>query len=426
MCSEHVARYFTDCKHRYQGILGACVGLGGVAGPFIAAAFVPSSTWRGIFWTITGLATISGLLVAAILPPSVTTGSTRQKLRTIDYWGLSSSSIGLILLLIPISGGGIYFEWDSPMVISMLTLGSISMLVFIVVEWKFAIMPMVPLRLFRSLPITGIISQQFLLGIVHYSQLYILPIYYQNVRQFSTLKAATLMIPYVVAQSVFSILSGQYISQFKRYGEVIWLGYTLWLVGAGLLIMFDERTKPYAMVLVLIVEGAGVGLVFQPTLIAAQAHSSKNDRAVVISVRNFSRALGGAVGLAISPAVFSNVFYARTAQSLPVGLRQEVQNINLGVPDWNRYSEENVRKIIAAYASASRMTFIVWVPIMATCLALCSMIKDKGLQRQEELTPESRDTKVEVTNTQQSRPRDHVSDLEKNGKEGRVSQTPAV
>lgn len=392
--------------------MGACVGLGGVAGPFIAAAFVSQSTWRAIFWTITSLATLAGLLVGVILPPSVRTGSTWQKLRTIDYWGLLSSSVGLILLLIPISGGGIYFEWGSPMVVSMLILGSVSMVVFIVIEWKFATMPMVPLRLFCSLPITAIISQQFLLGIVHYSQLYILPIYYQNVRQFSALKAATLMIPYVMSQSVFSILSGQYISHYKRYGEVIWLGYTLWLVGVGLLVLFNRTVQPYAIVLVLICEGAGVGLVFQPTLIAAQAHSSKNDRAVVISVRNFARALGGAAGLAMSPAVFSNVFYTSTADLSP-GLRQEIQKINLGVPDWSKYSSENVEHILEAYASASRMTFIVWVPIMASCLALCLLIKDKGLQRQEELTLRLRAPQVEGESIQSDRPPYQACDLEK-------------
>lgn len=55
------------------------------------------------------------------------------------------------------------------------------------------------------------------------------------------------------------------------------------------------------------IEGAGVGNVFQPTLVAAQAHSLKRDRLVVISVRNFLRALGGSLGLALRSAVFSNV-----------------------------------------------------------------------------------------------------------------------
>lgn len=271
------------------------------------------------------------------------------------------------------------------MVISMLAIGSASVLSFIIIEWRFTHMPMVPLHLFRNPAICAIIIQQFLLGIVHYSQIYILPIYYQNVRQYSTLKAATVMIPYVVSQSVTSILSGHYISYTKRFGEVIWLGYFLWLVGVALLVLFNRTIQSYAMVLVLICEGAGVGLVFQPTLIAAQAHSSKADRAVVISVRSFIRALGGAVGLAFSPAIFSNVLYSSTA-AFPTNLRRHIKELNLGLPDWHSYSNEDADRIMSAYAAAARMTFIAWVPFMAICFVLCFFIKDKGLKRKEEST----------------------------------------
>ncbi len=63
---------------------------------------------------------------------------------------------------------------------------------------------------------------------------------------------------------------------------------------------------------------------FQPILVAVQAHSLKRDRAVVISARNLLRALGGALGLALSSAVFSNVL-KRSLDSfslpLPAGIK---------------------------------------------------------------------------------------------------------
>lgn len=60
------------------------------------------------------------------MPASKVNGDWHAKVRVIDYWGVGFSSIGIMLLLIPISGGGTYFEWNSPMVISMLVLGGIS------------------------------------------------------------------------------------------------------------------------------------------------------------------------------------------------------------------------------------------------------------------------------------------------------------
>ncbi len=50
--SRYVGRIWTDFNYRYQGILGPCVSLGNTIGPFLAAAFVEKSTWRGLFWCI--------------------------------------------------------------------------------------------------------------------------------------------------------------------------------------------------------------------------------------------------------------------------------------------------------------------------------------------------------------------------------------
>jgi predicted MFS family arabinose efflux permease len=372
---------------RYQGILGSCVGLGNTIGPFLAAAFIQTSTWRGLFWCICPLAVVAGVMVALTLPPSKVHGDMKTKVKVIDYYGVLFSSSAILLLLIPISGGGTYFDWDSPMVISMLTLGSICMILFILVEWKWAVMPMMPLRLFQNPAIFAILVQNFLYGIVYYSHLYYLPIYYQNVRQYSPLLSAALTIPFVAAQSIFSISSGQYVSRTKRYGEIIWSGYALWTLGCGLVLLLTRYTPRWQIVVFLIIEGAGVGHVFQPTLVAAQAHSMKSDRAVVISVRNFLRALGGSLGLALSSAVFSNSL-KKSLNSLSTPLSESVRSgilaAILRVPDLSTLSRTDREEVLNSYMSASHAVFIMWVPLMAVCLVLCIMIKDKGLTRPEE------------------------------------------
>jgi MFS family permease len=372
---------------RYQGILGSCVGLGNTIGPFLAAGFVQTSTWRALFWTICPLAVLAGVLVAVTLPPSKTHGNMKAKIKSIDYFGKIFSSAAILLLLIPISGGGTYFDWASPMVITMLTLGSICAIIFLVVEWKFAAMPMMPLYLFRNQAVCVILIQNFFFGIVYYSHLYYLPIYYQNVRQYSPILSAALTIPFVAGQSLFSILSGQYVSRLKRYGEVIWVGYGLWTLGAGLVLTFDRNTPQWQIVIILFIEGVGVGNVFQPTLVAAQAHSLKNDRAVVTSIRNFTRSLGGSVGLALSSAIFSNPLEGAldsVSNQLPEGYVREVLASILSVPDVSGLDPAQVAEVLDSYMDASKSVFHTWVPFMAICLVLCIFIKDKGLQREEE------------------------------------------
>ncbi|KAM3079648.1 hypothetical protein ACMFMG_006061 [Clarireedia jacksonii] len=374
-------------RGKYQGILGSCIGLGNTIGPFLAAGFVQNSTWRGLFWCICPLAVLSGIMVAFTLPPSKVHGSTATKIRVIDYPGIILVSAAIILLLIPISGGGTYFEWSSPMVISMLTIGGVCMIGFIIVEWKFAVMPMMPLNLFSNPAVAAILTQNFLFGIVYYSHLYYLPIYYQNSRQYSPLMSAALTIPFVATQSSFSIVSGQYISRRKRYGEIIWAGFIIWTLGSGLVLLFSRSTPKWEIVIILLIEGAGVGFVFQPTLVAAQAHCLKRDRAVVISTRNFLRALGGAIGLAISSAVFSNSIKSRVnsfATPLPSGFKDKILASILSVPDLSSLTPSQKEEVLNAYMGASKSVFYLWVPIIGFCLCLCILIKDKGLQRPDE------------------------------------------
>ncbi|KAH8886274.1 MFS general substrate transporter [Thozetella sp. PMI_491] len=360
-------------RGKYQGILGACVGIGNVIGPFLAAAIVEHWTWRAFFWITCVLAVLSGVFVALLVPPS----------SAIDYWGVLSSSIGVILLLIPISGGGIDFAWDSPISLSMLVLGSGSVILFLVIEARWAPMPLLPLRFFSNPPVSAILIQNVFVGVVWYSNLYFLPIYFQTARQWSPTVSAALTIPYVVGQAISSVLSGQYISWRGRYGEVIWVGYALATLGSGFYLVFETSTQPWAIILILLVSGVGVGLIFQPTLVAAQAHTTKDDRAVIISARNFTRSVGGAVGLAISTLVFTSKV-ARGISSLPPKAQAEILAKVLSPPDLSLLSQAQGKAVLEAYVSAGKALYIIWVVLMGVCLFSCILIKDRGLQRPED------------------------------------------
>lgn len=131
-------------RGKYQGIIGSVVGLGNVIGPFIAAAFIERSTWRGFFWLLSPLAIVCGVVAFFLLPSSKPESGFKENAKKIDYAGVFASSVAVIFLLIPISGGGAYFPWDSPMIISFLVIGSCALIAFVLVEWKIAKLPMMP------------------------------------------------------------------------------------------------------------------------------------------------------------------------------------------------------------------------------------------------------------------------------------------
>ncbi|KZL77863.1 MFS transporter [Colletotrichum tofieldiae] len=363
-------------RGKYQGILGSMVGLGNVLGPFLAAAFVEKATWRAFFWMLSPLGVVVGIISYFFLPSKPPDEDFRKSIKKIDYAGSFTSSAGVILLLIPISGGGAYFPWNSAMVISMLTIGALALVSFVFVEWKFAKLPMMPVPIFKNRVVVVLLTQSFLFGAAYQAYLYYVPLYLQNAHQYSVIQSAAIYVALVVCQSVFSIISGQYISRVKRYGEVIWAGFALWTLGAGLTLIYDRHTKSGIIVIPLVIIGIGVGFIFQPTLVALQAHSIKSRRAVITSNRNFFRCAGGACGLAVSAAVLQATLRA----NLPPEFKSLASN-SYSIPKLN---DQDMSVVLDAYMAASRAVFILQIPLIGLCLIGCLFIKDRGLHSIED------------------------------------------
>jgi hypothetical protein len=84
--------------------------------------------------------------------------------------------------------------------------------------------------------------QNLLFGIVYYSQLYYLLLFFQNVHHLTPLISAVLLLPLTGAQMAASNNAGLYISWRERYGEVIWVGFVFQTLGFGLTCAFDVDT----------------------------------------------------------------------------------------------------------------------------------------------------------------------------------------
>lgn len=157
--------------------------------------------------------------------------------------------------------------------------------------------------------------------------------------------------------------------------------YTLTLnSGAGLACILDRHTPIAIVVVVLGIVGVGVGCVFQPTLVALQAHVPRARRAVITSNRNFFRCIGGAGGLAVSAAVLQITLRAH----LPARLSYVAKSTYAiqAVPDFD------LEIVLDAYMSASHAVFILQAPLIGLCLLGCWLVKDRGLQCPEEATLE--------------------------------------
>jgi MFS family permease len=92
-------------RGKYMGVLAAVMGLGNVLGPFLVAAFVQHATWRVFFYMLAPLGAVSAVVAHFYLPGNPPTLEFRSSLKKIDHLGTLTLSLGIIFLLIPISGG---------------------------------------------------------------------------------------------------------------------------------------------------------------------------------------------------------------------------------------------------------------------------------------------------------------------------------
>lgn len=382
-------------RGKFQGILGSSVGIGNSVGPFIMSGFISFYSWRGFYYLMTPLLVLDAgviyLLIENKKKPQVL--STKEKFQKIDYVGILTATLSLILLLIPISGGGSTYAWNSTLVIVMLVIGGLLFIGFLMVEWKFAHLPMIPLYLFKNKSLCLLLGSNFFFGLCYYGFLYYLPYYFNIIKQKDTIHTSIFLLPLVLTQALGSVVSGQIISRTGHYIFVVIAGYTLWCLANGLLIIWNGETKDWVNIIILLIMGTGVGFTFQPTMVACQAKAKKADRAVVISTRNVLRSFGGAVGIAIGSTIVSNSLLNEISQNeassspIPQDYLDYLKNHIYSHVETSTLNSNQVSVIINMYETALRNYFYLLVPFIGLCLISSFFIKDNGLQCIDELPP---------------------------------------
>jgi hypothetical protein len=113
------------------------------------------------------------------------------------------------------------------------------------------------------------------------------------------------MLPLMGGMLTTSILTGQLISRTGRYKKYPIAGTAVMTVGLFLLSRMSEGTTMNQALLIMLVLGAGLGLVMQVLVIAGQNAVDYRDLGVATSGATMFRLVGGSLGTAALGAIFS-------------------------------------------------------------------------------------------------------------------------
>jgi len=121
------------------------------------------------------LLSIGGLIYALHLNNEIS--SLRSKMARIDFLGMFVFVASTTLFLYGLTAGGTVRPWTAGGVLAPLVIGIVGLSLFIIVEWKVSMEPMVPLKIFSNRTANAGFFGAFIHGLVIWSFAYYLIIF---------------------------------------------------------------------------------------------------------------------------------------------------------------------------------------------------------------------------------------------------------
>ena len=227
----------------------------------------------------------------------------------VDYVGAALLAVSLSLLILGLLQGGQAWPWVSPVSISVLSVGLLLLLMFLLVERRAAepVLPswVVSRPLLRTTALVSVGVGAVMIGLTSY-----VPTFLEGALSTSPLIAGLALAALTVGWPISASQAGRF---YLRIGFKATALIGISVTVAGLLVLALTAAAPNVALIALssLVVGLGLGLVATPALIAAQASVPWNERGVVTSANMFARSMGSALGVAVFGAIANSV-YANT------------------------------------------------------------------------------------------------------------------
>ncbi|KAI0403549.1 MFS general substrate transporter [Xylaria palmicola] len=326
---EMILADITSLKERplYLSAIALAIATGSIAGPLVGAVF-SEFDWRWIGWVNLPIVGTAFLLAVAFLHLQPIRAPLAVKMRRLDWTGIALFTVGASATSIPISWADTLYPWSSWRTILPLAVGVVVLAGLGVYEAKKKPADSImPCRIFSSFTSVSSLVCGFLHGLILYTGLLYLPLFFQAVFLERALDAAKSVLPLAFLVVASSFLTPVAIEMTRRYRILLWFGWALITasMGACSLIGRDtSRAKTYAIEALL---GIGLGVVFTGTQVPIQASVIHvNDTGLAVGMLVVFRLFGALIGLAVSSTAFISVFRENMALHNP--LPEQLRDLN--------------------------------------------------------------------------------------------------
>jgi EmrB/QacA subfamily drug resistance transporter len=301
---------FTDGAERAKAIAmwSAVAGLGVAIGPTLGGWLLEHFGWGSIFTV--NLPIVAAALVAGrlVVPPSA-----NPHPKALDPVGTVSSVAGIVALVYaiieaPTNG------WLSGTTLALAGAG-IAVLAFFVIYELRSSHPMVDLRIFANARFSAASFSLTMIFLALFGWLFLFTQQLQFVMGYNTLQAGIRALPFAFTIGVISQPAARLAARFGTRA-VVSAGLAVMAVGLGLMSTSTVHTGYPFLLVASVIVAAGMGLAMAPATDSIMGALPPAQAGVGSAVNDTTRALGGALGVAVTGSVASSIFASRISPAL--------------------------------------------------------------------------------------------------------------
>ena len=304
-------------RGRAFGLFGATIGVATAFGPTLGGLLIAlggaDDGWRLIFWMNVPLCLIAIGLVLWLLPDTRTRSPRKVQLDPLGLLLFAASVVSLMWPFLFTTGA----PTDNPARWWLLVAFALFVSAFIAWERRYqrtGRSPLIPLKLFRI----GSYRNGTLLQTAYFTAapaLFLLTtLFLQIGLGLAPVYAGMTSIGFALASAVTSWIGGNLVGRYGRV-VVVW-GLVGLLAGVGGLVLAalftDPAWTPYVMAAIMVVGGAGGGLVIAPNQTLTLADVPVKQGGVAGSVGQLGQRVGAAVGTAVGLSLFYATIFRET------------------------------------------------------------------------------------------------------------------
>jgi EmrB/QacA subfamily drug resistance transporter len=297
-----------------MGIIGAIAGLAVAGGPLVGGGVVQGLDWHWIFWINVPVGLAAASLSIFKLPESRGPAG-RLDLPAVPL--VAGAAVALTWGLIQAGDTG----WTAAKTLIMLIAGIVLLAAFVLRERR-AAAPMLPLRLFRSVPFAAANGTAFMMNAAIMAAAFLTAQYFQLGIGYGPMATGLRLLPWTATPMIVAPLAG---TLADRIGSrpLLTAGLLLQAVGLGWVAeTAGSGSGGYGrFVLPLIIAGVGISMAIPTVTAAALGAVEPADTGRASGVVNTLQRFGGAFGIAIATAVFSAHGHLGSAASVTSGYR---------------------------------------------------------------------------------------------------------